>query len=230
MDLLERRRAALRHGPANLRGSGERDHAHIVAADQGIADLAAAAGHEVHHARGDAGFGENPDEVQRRQRRQRRRFEDDGVAADQRRNDLPRGDGHRKVPRRNHGTDPERLPHRHREFVTELGRHRLTILAAAFSRHEERHVDRFLNVAARLVEHLSHLTRHVPGQRVLAIGNQLRRPKEDFGTAGSRNEAPQLERAPRGVNRPRDVRRRRLLEHPEEIAGVRRVAVLETVA
>ena len=35
---------------------------------------------------------------------------------------------------------------------------------APLARHEVRHVDRFLDVAARLLEHLAHLARHVAGE------------------------------------------------------------------
>mgnify|MGYP003694743471 CR=1 FL=1 len=57
--------------------------------------------------------------------------------------------------------DAERLADRHRELVAQLGRHGLAVHAPSLARHEERHVDRFLDVAARLVEDLPHLARHV---------------------------------------------------------------------
>ena len=72
----------------------------VVAGRQRRADLVAAAGDQVDDALRDAGLLEHLDEVQRRQRRLRRRLEDDGVAADQRRDDLPRRDRHREIPRR----------------------------------------------------------------------------------------------------------------------------------
>src|SRR6185503_5055799 len=53
------------------------------------------------------------------------------VLPDQRRDDLPARDRHRKVPRRDDRGDADRLPHRHRELVAQLGRHRLAVLAAS---------------------------------------------------------------------------------------------------
>ena len=125
------------------------------------ADLVAVAGDHVDDALRDAGFLEHLDEVQRRQRRLRRGLEDDGVAADQRRDDLPRRDRHREVPRRDDRADAERLAHRHRELVAQLGRHGLPEHAAPLAGHVEGHVDGLLHVAAGLVEDLAHLARHV---------------------------------------------------------------------
>ena len=82
--------------------------------------------------------------------------------------------------------DAERLADRHRELVAQLGGHRLPVLAAAFAGHEERHVDRFLDVAARLVEDLAHLARHVAGERLLALGDAAARR----GTESRRAAAP----------------------------------------
>ena len=77
--------------------------------------------------------------------------------------------------------DAERLADRHRELVAQLGGHGLPVLAAPLARHEERHVDRFLHVAARLVENLAHLARHVAGERLLALGEELRGAKQHLG-------------------------------------------------
>ena len=96
-----------------------------------------------------------------RQRRDLGRLEDDGVAAHQRRNDLPRRNRHRKIPRRDHPAHADRLAHRHRELVAHLGRRGLPVQPPAFAGGEISHVDRFLDVAARLVKHLAHLARHV---------------------------------------------------------------------
>ena len=171
-----------------------------IADEQRVADVAAAAGDEVDDAARDAGLFEDLDEVERRERRQRRRLEHDGVAADQRRDDLPRRDRHRKIPRRDDRADAERLTHRHRELVAQLGRHGLAVLAPPFARHEEGHVDRFLDVAARFVEDLAHLARHVARERLLALGEQLRGAEQHLGALA----AP----APAASARRRAARRR----------------------
>ena len=143
------------------------------------------------------GLLQNPDEIERRQRRERGRLQHDGVPADQGRGDLPRRDRHREIPRRDQAADAERLADGHRELVAQLGGHGLPGLAASFSRHEERHVDRFLDVAPGLVEDLAHLAGHVPGERVLPVGDELRGAEKQFRAARRRDETPGAIR-PRG--------------------------------
>ena len=63
-------------------------------------------------------------ERQRGQRRLARRLEDDGVAAGQRRRDLPRREQQREVPRHDRGDDADRLAQRVGEVVA-LDRNRL---------------------------------------------------------------------------------------------------------
>ena len=135
---------------------------------------------------------ENLDEVQRGERRQRRRLEDHGVAADQRRNDLPRRDRHREIPRRDDRADAERLADRHRELVAELRRHRLAVLAAPLARHEVGHVDRFLDVAPGLIQDLPHLAGHVARQRLLALGEELRGAEQQLRALRRRHQPPVL--------------------------------------
>ena len=124
-------------------------------------------------------------EVHGGQRRQRGWLEHDGVAAHQRRNDLPRRDRHREIPRRDDAADAERLADRHRELVAQLGRHGLAVHAPSLPRHEERHVDRFLDVAARLLEDLPHLARHVARE----LSPCDRRSAARHGTASPRAAA-----------------------------------------
>ena len=150
------------------RTSGARGHR--------VADLVAAARHEVDDARRDAGFLEDLTKF----------TADSGVSVAGLKTtvlpqtsagiDLPGGNRHREVPRRDHGADAERLADRHRELVAQLGGNGLAVLAPPFARHEERHVDRFLHVAARLREHLAHLARHVARQRLLALGEAAAPP------------------------------------------------------
>ena len=205
--------------------SGKRDDAHVGVLRERVADLLAAAGDEIDDARRDARLLEDLHEIDRRERRQRRRLEHDRVAADQRGNDFPRRDRHRKIPRRDDRADAQRLADRHRELVAQLGRDGLAVLPPPFTRDEEGHVDRFLHVAARLVEHLSHLARHVAGERLLAVGNQLRGAEQDLRASRRGHQTPVLDRpgAPR-----RSPPRRRLpwtsgtgRSHRRRLAGLR---------
>ena len=98
------------------------------------------------------------------------------------------------------------------------------------ARHEERHVDRFLDVAARLVEHLAHLARHVARERLLAVGDELRDAEQDLGAARRRHEPPFVVRARGRGNRALRVLRRRVLKESDQVGVVGGVAILEEAA
>ncbi len=227
MRLFEGRRRPLRHRPADLGRAGERHDANLIAHEESLADFRARSRDEIHDARRDASLPENPDEVERRQRREAGRLQDDGVAEDERRHDLPRWDRHRKIPRRDQAADAERLADRHRELVPQLGGNGLPGLAAPFSRHEERHVDGFLHVATRLVENLAHLARHVPRERLLPVRDELRGAKQHLRPPRRRDEPPAEIRPRRRVNRLLHILARGLLEQANQIAGLRGIVVLE---
>ena len=65
--------------------------------------------HDVDDAGGTPGLDQQLDEALAEQRRVVRGLEHDGVAADERRHDLPGGDRDREVPRRDHADDADRL-------------------------------------------------------------------------------------------------------------------------
>ena len=96
--------------------------------------------------------------------------------------------------------------------------------------HEERHVDGFLDVAPRLLEHLAHLAGHVAREALLALDQQLGRTEEDLGPLRRRDEPPALERPGRGRNGPLGIGARGLREVADEVVGVRGVPVLEDLA
>ena len=129
------------------------------------------------------------------------------------------------------GADAERLADRHRELVAQLRRHGLAVLAAPFAGHEEGHVDRFLDVAARFVEDLPHLARHVAGERLLALGDAAARRETAVSArrgAGTRRQCSYARRAA-SIARSTSARGR-FLEDADQIVGVGRIAVLEDVA
>ena len=146
-------------------------------------------------------------------------LEDDRVAADEGGRDLPARDGDGEVPRRDRADDPDRHADAHLELVRHLRRRRLAEEAATLAGHVEGHVDRLLDVAARLGAHLAHLAHHQLGQLVLALDEALRDPEEDLATPGRRRQAPALVRFLRGLDRAIDVVHGRARERPDRLAG-----------
>jgi hypothetical protein len=150
------------------------------------------------------------DPAHRHARRKRRWLEDDRIARDQCRGHLPRRNRHRKVPWRDDARYADRLPHGHVELVRQLGWSRLTVEPTSLAGHVEGHVDRFLNVTARLGDDLAHLLGHLARELLLAIVENLRRLEEQLAALRSRVQTPALER-PRGcLDRRIDVLRRAL--------------------
>src|SRR5262249_12545379 len=174
-----------------------------------------------------AGIFEHLYEIERGQRRLRCGFEHHGVAAHERRDDLPRRDRHREIPGRDDRADPERLPNRHRELVSELRWDRLPEHAAPFAGDVEGHVDGFLHVATRFVQHLAHLAGHVARELLLALDDELRGLEEHLRTDWCRDQSPAGIRARRRLERRLHVAPRRFLKHTDQVVGIRRVAILE---
>ena len=102
-------------------------------------------------------------------------------------------------------TTPTGIRTRHLELVSQLRGRRLAEEAAAFAGHVDRHVDRFLDVAAGLREHLAHLAAHQLRQLVLLILQQAREAKEDVAALRRRREPPLLERGLRRLDGAIDV-------------------------
>ena len=113
-DALDRARRRAADRPPDLGGAGEGDLGDVGMLYEPRAAHAAGPGHHVQHALGQAGVERDPLQLQRRQRRQLRRLEDDGVAARQCRTELPGGDVEREVPRHDQADDAERLAERER--------------------------------------------------------------------------------------------------------------------
>ena len=193
-------------------------------ASVGLAYVAAAAGDEIDDAGGDPGVFENSDEIHGRQRGKRRRLEDDGVSTDERRNDLPRWNRHREIP----WCDDRATPSGWRTDIANLSRSSdgtvWPYCRRPLAGHEVRHVDRFLNVAARFLENFAHFARHVARKRLFALCEELCGAKQNLGTTGRRDEAPMRRRPAGGSNRDLNVFARGALEQADEIcvfAGLR---------
>ena len=102
------------------------------------------------------------------------------------------GNRDREVPRRDRADDADRHAHRHVELVLELRRRRLPPQPAALAGHVVGHVDRFLDVAARLGLDLPHLVGHQVGERRLLALEDLREAVEDLAALRRGHEPPVL--------------------------------------
>jgi hypothetical protein len=127
-------------------------------------------------------------------------------------------------------TDAKRLANRHRELVPQLRRHRVPEHAASLARHVEGHVDGLLHVAARLVQDLPHLARHVTRELFLALRDDLRDAVEHLGANRRRHQPPGLVGTARGVERRLDILAVGVLEDADQVVRVRGIAVLEGLA
>jgi hypothetical protein len=193
VDALELVGGVLEHLDAGLARAGQRDHRYVRVAHERVADRATAAVDDVDDALGDARLGEQLDEALTQERRVGGRLEDDRVPGHERRRDLPGRDRDREVPGRDHADDADRHAHAHVELVPELRRRRLAVEAPPLPGHVVAHVDRFLDVAARLGEHLAHLAGHQLGQVLLGLRDEVREAEEDLAAPGGRDEPPLLE-------------------------------------
>ena len=117
----------------HLCGTGERDAFDVGTLDQRVAHLAARSGDQVQHSGRQAGFLKYLDQLHRAEGRCRRWLEDQCVAANERRGDLPGRDGQREVPGRDDSHDSQRAAHGIGHGVGQLGRGRIAEHAAPFA-------------------------------------------------------------------------------------------------
>ena len=217
--MLEMVGGGLRDGDAGLARTGEGDDRDVRMADERASGGLAEAVHDVDDARRATRVGQDLDEALGEQRRVLRGLQHDGVAADERRSELPGRDGDRKVPRRDRADDADRHPHAHHELVPELGRRRLAVHAASLACHVEAHVDRLLDVAAGLRLDLAHLVRHQVGQLGLALGEEGGEAVQHLRALGSRSQAPLVVGRARGRDGAVDVFGPGLRKRAEHLAG-----------
>ena len=127
-------------------------------------------------------------------------------------------------------TTPERLAHRHGELVGQLGGRGGAEHAAAFAGHVVGRVDGFLHVAASFFENLAHFAGHVAGVFFLALDQHFGGAIDDFGAAGSGDQAPLVEGVFGGFDGGVHIGLARLLEDADHVARVGGIAVLEGLA
>ena len=160
---------------------------------------------------------------------------DDGLKTtvlpvDERRHRLPARDRHREVPGRDDPGDAERLADAHRPLVGELRRDRVAGHPAALAGHQVGDVDAFLDVTAGLGDDLAHLAGHRPGEPFLVLCHERPERVQDLAALGGRRAAPHRPGRLGGLDGHRDVGLRALLEAPDDVARVGRIAALERLA
>ncbi len=129
---------ASRDAAAGLGVAGEADDRNVRALDDGVAHLAAGAGHEVDGPGREARLDHELHEERRAVRRVARRLEHDGVAGHEGRHHLPARDRHREVPGRDDPGHADRLADAHRPLVGKLRRGRLAEHPAPLAGHRGR--------------------------------------------------------------------------------------------
>ena len=175
---------------ADFAGAGEADGADVGVLDERVAGGAAAAADDVDDARRQAGVDQRLHEVVDGERRVGGGLDDAGVAGDERGKELPAGDGHGEVPRRDEADDADGHADAHGELVLQLGGRGLAEEAAAFAGDVKGFVDGFLHVAAGFGEDLAHFAGHVAGVLLLALLQEDAGADEDLGALGRGDEAP----------------------------------------
>src|SRR5439155_11940917 len=105
-------RRGLHHPRADLGGAGERDLRHTRVGDQCAPDRGAGAGQDAERPLGEPRLGEDVGHREDGERCLRGRLQERGVAACERRSDLPAGDHRREVPGRDQDADADGLAER----------------------------------------------------------------------------------------------------------------------
>ncbi len=200
------RRLAVDAGAGAVR-AGEREAADERARGERLAHGGAGAGDEVEDAGRQAGVLQALDELERRQRRGRRRLEDDGVAVGERRRDLPGRDGDGEVPRRDDGDHAERLAPAEQHRLGRVGRQHFAGAAPALAGEVAQDVARPRDLAPGLRDRLALLARERGGDVLEALVEQLGGPEQDRA-AGRRRRGGPAPGTPRPPPRRRAPRRR----------------------
>ena len=128
--------------------------------------------HEVQHAAGHAAGVEQARERVAERGRVLRRLPDDGVAAQDRRDEVPRGHGDREVAGGDDRGDADRDAEGEELLVGHLRGHGLAVQPPALADEEVAGVDDLLHLAERLGVGLADLARDEPRQRLLVLLHQ----------------------------------------------------------
>ena len=185
---LDRRRGPGRDPAPDLGRAGEGDLGDVGVLDQPLPADAAGPGDDVEHALGQPGLERDPLELDRAQRRQLGRLEDDRVAGGERRRDLPGGDRQREVPGHDQADDAERLAEGHvdaagdRDRLPEQPLRPAGVVAEGFGDH--------LDLAAGVGDRLADVARLGQGQLFAVLGDVGGEAVEERRPVGRRDRAP----------------------------------------
>ena len=227
LEALGRGRA---HNLADRRGTGQRNGANRRVLGERRAHFGPESGDDVDDALGYARIGQRLHQVESGKRSVLRGLDDAGVAADDRRQQLPRRNGHREIPRRDHAAHADRLPHGHGKLVGQLRRHGRTEQTAAFAGVVVGGVNRFLHIAACFFQDLAHLASHVTSVIFLTLDQDLGGAEYHLRAAGRRHQPPLGEGALGGIHGGIHIGLVRALENCDDFARIGRIAVFKRVA
>ncbi len=216
---LDRLRGARGDPAADLGRPSEGDLGDVRVGDEPLATLATGPGDDVEHALREAALDGEPFELERAQRGQLGRLEDDRVARGERRPELPGGDRQREVPGHDQPDDAERLPEGHvdpagdRDRVAEQALRRCGVVAEGVGDHAD--------LAAGVADRLAGVAGLERRQLLLAIGNRIGEPVQQLGATLRRDRAPRSECGPRSFDRSVGLRRAGARDLRHDLCGRR---------
>ncbi len=195
--------------------------------DHRAADLARRAGDDVEHAFRHTGLERETSELDRSERRHRRRLQHDRASGSQSRRDLPRRQQQRKVPRHDRADHADRLAHGVREVARDRRRQRVAIILRGRAGVELERVDDGAHLALGRADGLAVVAHFEQRQIVGSLRDELRQLVDDLRTARRRHRRPLpgVEGAPRRRNGRIYVVARRVGDVGELRPG-RRIAVV----
>ena len=204
--------AELADPPADVGRAGEADLVDQVLVERELQPrerLRAVRQHHVERARREPRVQEQLRERVGGRRRVLRRLPDDGVAAQQRRDQVPRRHGDREVPRGDDGRDADGRPEREELLVGHLRGHRLPVQPASFAQEEVAGVDDLLHLAAGLGDRLADLAGQQLRERLQVLLDQASRAVGSRGRGRVRAPppSPAVPSAPLGRRRRTSTRR-----------------------
>src|SRR5262245_51954175 len=150
--------------------------------DEALADDRALPDDDVHDTLRDPGLEAELAEPERRERRQLGRLQDDGVAARERRTELPARDVRREVPRDDEPDDAERLAERGRNASRD--RDRLAAVLVDGARVEVEDLRDHADLASRARDGLADVLGLDPRQLLAVLLHQRRDPAQELRAVG----------------------------------------------
>ena len=154
---------------------------------------------DVQHAAGHAAGVEQPRERVAERRRVLGRLPHDRVAAQDRRHEVPGGDGDREVAGGDDRGDADRHPEREELLVRHLRRDGLAVQPPALADEEVAGVDDLLHLAERLGVGLADLARDEARERLLVGLDEAPDVRDHAPAGGRRHGGPRLLRGARGA-------------------------------